>query len=283
MTPNKSVVITGASTGIGEACALRLAGLGFRVFAGVRREADGLALQQKSPDRLTPLLLDVTDPAHIAAAVERVGAAMGASGLAGLVNNAGVAVGGPLEFVPLDELHWQFEVNVIGPVAVSQAFLPLLRQGRGCIVNMSSIGGRSATPFFGPYCASKFALEALTDALRLELQPWGLEVVLIEPGEIATPIWQKSLAVAERLIAKMPPQANELYGPVIDFMLKMISQTEGLSPDEVAQAVAHALTAPRPKTRYLVGRDAKIRVWLERLPTRWRDRLIFSRLPEYGG
>jgi len=282
MPTNKSVVITGASTGIGEACALRLDRLGWRVFAGVRRDADGQALRQKSSERLCPLFIDVTDEASIAQAAVQVRAAVGEAGLAGLVNNAGVAIGGPLEFVPLDELAWQFEVNVIGPMAVTQTFLPLLRQSRGRIVNMSSIGGRSVSPFLGPYCASKFALEALNDSLRLELQPWGIAVVSIEPGEIATPIWQKSQAVAERIIAKMPPQATELYGPAIDFMLKMITNAEGIPADEVAQAVAHALTAPRPKTRYVVGKDARIRVWLERLPTRWRDRVIQSQLPEYG-
>lgn len=281
MSGNNSVVVTGASTGIGEACALRLDRLGWRVFAGVRREADGQALRQKSSERLCPLFIDVTDEASIAQAAVQVRAAVGEAGLAGLVNNAGVAIGGPLEFVPIDELAWQFEVNVIGPVAVTQAFLPLLRQSRGRIVNMSSIGGRSASPFLGPYCASKFALEALSDSLRLELYPWGIDVALIEPGEIATPIWQKSKAVAERIIAKMPPQATALYGPAIDFMLKMITNAAGIPADEVAQAVVHALTAPRPKIRYVVGKDARIRVWLERLPTRWRDRVIQSQLPEY--
>lgn len=281
MSGNNSVVVTGASTGIGEACALRLDRLGWRVFAGVRREADGQALRQKSSERLCPLFIDVTDEASIAQAAVQVRAAVGEAGLVGLVNNAGVAIGGPLEFVPIDELAWQFEVNVIGPVAVTQAFLPLLRQSRGRIVNMSSIGGRSASPFLGPYCASKFALEALSDSLRLELYPWGIDVALIEPGEIATPIWQKSKAVAERIIAKMPPQATALYGPAIDFMLKMITNAAGIPADEVAQAVVHALTAPRPKIRYVVGKDARIRVWLERLPTRWRDRVIQSQLPEY--
>src|SRR5574341_29762 len=178
------IVITGASTGIGEACALYLDELGYRVFAGVRRPSDGETLKAKASARLTPVVMDVTDVASIDRAVETVKQAVGSVGLAGLVNNAGIGVGGPLEVVPLADLRKQFEVNVIGQVAVTQAFLPLLRQGRGRIVNMGSIAGRVVMPFMGPYSASKFALEALTDAMRLEFQPWGIQVSIVEPGAI---------------------------------------------------------------------------------------------------
>jgi NAD(P)-dependent dehydrogenase (short-subunit alcohol dehydrogenase family) len=279
---NKIVVITGASTGIGAACAHRLDQMGFQVFAGVRKISDGEALQQQSRHGLTPLYLDVTEPESIAAAKEVVAAAVGPAGLAGLVNNAGVATGGPLEFVALADLRWQLEVNVIGQVAVTQAFLPHLRQGRGRIINIGSIGGRSASPFLGPYVASKFALEALTDSLRLELAPWGIDVVIIEPGEIATPIWRKGADKIDQILANYPPQAQELYGPIISMMRKMLTKAGGLPADEVAKVVAQALTAKRPKTRYLVGRDAKVRVWLERLPDRWRDKIIAGKLPDYG-
>ncbi|MDX1522432.1 MAG: SDR family oxidoreductase [Anaerolineae bacterium] len=278
----KSIVISGASTGIGEACALRLDKMGYRVFAGVRREADGEALQEKASANLSPIMLDVTDADQIAAAAQTVGEQTGQAGLAGLINNAGVAVGGPLEFVALEDLRWQLEVNVVGQVAVTQAFVPLLRQDRGRVVNMSSIAGRAGNPFLGPYSASKFALEALSDALRVELHPWGIDVIVIEPGEIATPIWQKSLAAAEKRFAKMPPRVNDLYGPVIKMMMKMARNAGGIPADEVAKAVAHAFTAARPKTRYVVGRDAKLRVWIERLPDRLRDRVIISQLPKYG-
>ena len=278
----QAVVITGASTGIGAAAVKRLAGVGFQVFAGVRKREDGAALQQAMGSKVTPLLLDVTNPEQIAAAQATVNAAVGGRGLAGLVNNAGIAVGGPLEFIPLDEFHQQMTVNVYGALAVTQVFLPLLRQATGRIVNMSSISGLAASPFLGPYAASKFALEALSDALRLELRPWGIHVVLVEPGNIATPIWQKGLAFADQLEAKLPPQAQAYYGPIFPFMRAMLTRSRGTPADAVAQVVEQALTAAQPQARYLVGNDARLRTWIERLPTRWRDQLIASRLPKYG-
>jgi len=279
-----SVVVTGASSGIGEACALRLDKLGFQVFAGVRREVDGDALKQKASDWLTPILLDVTDAASIKSAADTIAAALGEAGLTGLVNNAGIAVAGPLEFLPIDELRRQFDVNVIGQIAVTQAFLPLLRRGHGRIVNMGSISGRSALPFIGPYSASKFAMEALTDSLRMELLPWNIPVSIIEPASVATPIWQKSLQAGEKVAAILPPQAHELYGHAIASMSKMVSNIRktapdnGVSADVVARAVVHALTAKKPRTRYVVGITALLRVLLGILPDRTRDQLITKRL-----
>ena len=284
MSTTRSVVITGASTGIGEACALRLDRRGFRVFAGVRREVDGGALKQKASDRLTSIILDVTDPASIKSATAAVALALGEQGLSGLVNNAGIAVAGPLEFLPIDELRQQFEVNVIGQVAVTQAFLPLLRNGHGRIVNMGSIAGKSALPFTGPYCASKFALEAITDSLRMELLPWNIPVSIIEPAYVTTPIWQKSLQAGERTAAMLPPRAHELYGPAIASMRNIVSNirktalNSDVSADIVAQAVEHALTARKPRTRYLVGSAALLRVLLGILPDRTRDHLITQQL-----
>lgn len=280
--PQRAVVITGASTGIGEACAQQLVQAGFHVFAGVRQEADGVALQQRTAGQVTPLVLDVTDAAQIATAQEQVTAIVGAQGLAGLVNNAGIAVGGPLEFLPIAELQRQMAVNVYGALAVTQAFLPLLRRATGRIINMSSISGLAASPFLGPYAASKYALEALSDALRLELRPWGIAVVLVEPGNIATPIWQKGLAFADELEAQLPAQAHAYYGPIFPFLRAMLSRSRGTPAAVVAQVVEQALTARRPQARYLVGHDARLRIWLERLPTRWRDGLIASRLPKFG-
>ena len=184
MATAKSVVITGASTGIGAACALHLDQWGWRVFAGVRKQGDAEALRAQGSARLTPVSLDVTDTVSISTAASAVAGAVGAAGLAGLVNNAGIVVPGPIELLPLSDLRRQLEINVVGQVAVTQAFLPLIRAGRGRIVNMGSIAGRMATPFTGAYGASKFALEALTDALRLELQPWGISVSIIEPGAV---------------------------------------------------------------------------------------------------
>lgn len=278
-----AVVITGASTGIGEACAVLLDGRGYRVFAGVHRDEDGAALRAKASERLTPVLLDVTDEASVAAAAEVVRAALGEDGLAGLVNNAGIAVAAPLEFIPLDALRQQLEVNVIGQVAVTKAFLPLLRVGCGRIVNISSVGGLIASPFFGPYSASKFALEALSDALRGELRPWGLRVVLVEPGAIATPIWEKSLAAADRLIARLPSRAIEYYGKVIPTIRSQAraSGKAGVAPEVVARVVHRALTARRPKTRYLVGKGARIIPLIAALPDRTRDALLARQLPRY--
>ena len=182
------VVITGASTGIGAASARHLDRLGFRVFAGIRKSQDGERLRAQTSSKLTPIRFDVTDDGSIAAAADTIRAALDGDGLAGLVNNAGIAVPGPIETVPLAEARKQFEVNVLGQIAVTQAFLPLLRQGRGRIVNIGSIAGLTATPFLGLYGASKFALEALTDALRVEVRPWGINVSIIEPGAIASSI-----------------------------------------------------------------------------------------------
>jgi NAD(P)-dependent dehydrogenase (short-subunit alcohol dehydrogenase family) len=265
-----AVVVTGASTGIGEATALHLAALGFRVFAGVRRPEDAERLREGGAE---PLQLDVTDSASIDAAAGKVGD----TPLAGLVNNAGVAVAGPLEFLPVDELRHQLDVNVVGQVAVTQAFMPALRRGTGRIVNIGSIGGRVALPLLGPYAASKFAMEAITDSLRRELRPWGMHVAIVEPGAIATPIWSKSRAANEELAAQMPPEAGQLYGKLVDRIRDETTKAaeRGLDPREVAKVVEHALTAARPKTRYLVGREAKLRARAAKiLPDRVFDTLI---------
>lgn len=271
------IVITGASTGIGRACALHLDQLGFSVFAGVRRDADGAALRSAASDRLTPLRIDVTDGATIAAAREQIETAANGGGVRGLVNNAGIGIGGPLEFVPLDDLRRQLEVNVIGQVAVTQAFLPMLRQARGRIVNIGSIGGRMATPFLGPYVASKFALEAITDALRMELRPWGIGVAIVEPGSIATAIWEKAKDTSKQVSDNLSPQGRELYGAAVSSLQETMAEFEkrAIPAERVAKAVTHALLSKRPKTRYLVGTDARIQAALAAVvPDRITDRLI---------
>jgi NAD(P)-dependent dehydrogenase (short-subunit alcohol dehydrogenase family) len=276
-TPSATVVITGASSGIGAACALHLDKLGYAVFAGVRRVEDGARLQALASARLRPLIIDVTDQASIRAAAVTVAEAVGPAGLAGLVNNAGIVIVGPLELMPLDQLRYQFEVNVIGHVAVTQAFLPLLRQAKGRIINMSSVSGRLASPFNGPYAATKHALEALSDSLRGELRPWGIEVCLVEPGSIDTPIWRKAQTLGWALWAELPDEARMLYAEAVATFeaagLKIAAR--GLRPEVVAEAVAEALAANRPQTRYLVGRDAVIQAAAARfIPDRLRDRLI---------
>jgi len=271
-----NVVVTGASSGIGQACALRLDQLGFQVFAGVRNQADGEAVKSKASERLTPVLLDVTSEHSIARAVRTVGEAA----LAGLVNNAGISVSGPLEMVPMALWRKQLEVNVIGQAAVIQAFLPALRSGRGRIVNIGSIAGRSALPYLSPYCASKFALEGLSDSLRMELRQWGIQVSIVEPGGVRTPIWEKSLADANEALSAAPPHLVELYGPMIAKMKAgaMLAEKQASPVEDVVQAVEHALMSAKPKTRYLVGKDARLRIKLNWLSDRTRDSLIIKKL-----
>jgi NAD(P)-dependent dehydrogenase (short-subunit alcohol dehydrogenase family) len=258
-------LVTGASTGIGRACAIHLTGLGYTVLAGVRRDAD-------APPGTEPVRLDVTSEADVAAAAARVGGRLDA-----LVNNAGIAVNGPVEVLPVDEWRRQFEINVIGQVAVTRALLPALLTARGRIVNMSSISGRIAFPIVGPYAASKFALEALTDTLRREVGPHGVQVVSIEPGAIVTPVWDKSRAAGEQLANGMPAEARERYDSVIRALRTHAERVphDGLPPEAVAEVVGRALTARRPRTRYVIGRRARIQAVLARLlPDRAFDALV---------
>jgi NAD(P)-dependent dehydrogenase (short-subunit alcohol dehydrogenase family) len=265
------VLVTGASSGIGQACALRLARAGWHVYGGIRTSEDAVEMRRHGVE---PVELDVTDSALVAGAAETVGPE-----LHGLVANAGIAVAAPLELVPLDELRRQLEVNVVGQVAVVQAFLPALRRARGRVVLMGSVGGRSALPFLGPYAASKHALEAVADVLRVELAPWGIAVAIVEPASVRTSIWTKGAAHAESLREAVSPDARELYAARIErFTQVAMKRGPGVDPDVVAKAVEHALTAARPKARYLVGRDAHIRAWIERLPARLRDRTLAKAL-----
>jgi NAD(P)-dependent dehydrogenase (short-subunit alcohol dehydrogenase family) len=273
-----TVLITGASTGIGKAAALYLAQKGWQVLAGVRKVADAEALRRESLQNLIPLYLDITDQTQIKNAVEVVSQV---GDLTGLVNNAGIAIAGPLEFVPLEEIRRQFEVNIIGHIAVTQAMLPFIRKTRGRIVFVGSIGGRSSFPFFAPYNASKYALEAITDALRVELRPWKIHVSIVEPGVVETPIWKNSLATGASSLAKLPPDAHHLYGPAIEWVQRL-KNVRGVPPEPVAHAIEHALTAKHPRNRYVIGKDAYWRLALEALPDFLRDWLIARYLPPYG-
>ncbi len=276
-TGPRHVLITGASTGIGEACALEMARQGWHVFAGVRRIQDGEALVAQAGAAITPLLLDVTRRDQIAAAEKLVRAAVGDAGLAGLVNNAGIALAGPLEFLPFEEIERQLQVNVLGVIAMIQVFLPLVRMARGRIVLMGSNSGFWSEPFLAAYGASKFALEGIADSLRVELCPWGIEVALVEPGAIHTPIWEKSRIDADRLQAQMTPEAAALYAGPIDAMRSAADKLAKMAipPGRVARAVRQALEARRPKTRYPVGMDSRLQSFLVRwLPDRLRDRIL---------
>ena len=279
-----TILISGASTGIGWSCAKLLAEQGFRVLAGYRNETDADRLRALHP-HIVPLSLDVTSDSSIQAAVLQVETLLAGQGLQGLVNNAGIAVGGPLEFLPITALRQQLDVNVIGVIALTQAVIPLLRQARGRVVNMGSIAGLSALPFVGPYSASKFALEALTDALRVELRPWGIQVSIIEPGVIATPIWDKSMLAALGLPEAESPlpsvsRLDELYGKVLAILKRETQKAaqRGIPSEHVAGAVLHALTAARPRTRYLVGWDAQLRALFNLLPDLLQDWVIIKKV-----
>jgi NAD(P)-dependent dehydrogenase (short-subunit alcohol dehydrogenase family) len=266
-----TVLITGASTGIGQATAHHLKELGFDAVGAVRKDEDAERLGAAG---LRTVRLDVTDSDSIAAAR----AELGDGPLFGLVNNAGIAVAAPIEFLPLDQLRHQLEINLVGQVAVTQRLLPALRAGRGRIVNVSSIGGRVALPLVGAYNMSKFGLEGMSDSLRRELRPQGVDVIVIEPGGVKTPIWQKGNELADDLQADMPPEAQRLYGRMIEALREQtvkIQNERGIEAREVAEAIGTALTAKRPRARYLVGRDAKLRAPAAAvLPDRVMDRLV---------
>jgi NAD(P)-dependent dehydrogenase (short-subunit alcohol dehydrogenase family) len=273
---SRAVLITGASSGIGRASALLLAERGFRVFAGVRQPRDGEALRAEGGAGVVPLTLDVTDGASIAAAVRTVSGALAGRGLDGLVNNAGIATMAPVEYISAEQLRRDFEVNVFGQIAVTQAFLPLIRRARGRIVNMGSVGGHITIPFGGALCASKSAFGSLNDALRLELRPFGIHVAIIEPGAIATPAVGKTMGDVESVIRALPPEGAVRYGDKLRQFSRRGHEREsnGSPPSVVAEVVHHALTARRPRLRYPVGADARTLVTLPRIvPERLLDRL----------
>jgi NAD(P)-dependent dehydrogenase (short-subunit alcohol dehydrogenase family) len=273
----KSVLITGASTGIGRATAMHLDAGGWRVFAGVRKEKDAASLRGVGSERLVPLMLDVTDAGQIAAAAEKIDETVGEAGLDGLVNNAGIGVLGPLETLPIDDFRRQIEVNLTGQVAVTQAMLPAIRRATGRIVFVSSVGGLMALPFGGPYHAAKFGIEAVTDSLRQELRPWRIEVSVIEPGSIDTPIWERGEQIADEVAERAPAAQEELYGRAIEGLrgaMKRIA-ARGIPPEKAAKKIEHALSSRRPRTRYLVGADARGQALASRLlPDRVMDTVI---------
>lgn len=273
---SRAVLITGASTGIGFAAAEKLAAEGWLVFAGARRKEDLERLAQRSP-RIKPVVLDVVDETTILAAREQIETALAGERIEGisLVNNAGIAVVGPVEGVALEDWRRQFDVNLFGLIRVTQVFLPLIRAGQGRIVNLSSVSGLFAAPFFGPYSASKFAVEAVSDALRRELAGSGVEVIVLEPGPIKTPIWDKGLAAKQALKEKLPPFARDLYGERLDRLEKMIEALVrgAIDVTEVTDVLHEVLTVPAPPARRLIAgfaSHAQARI-TQVLPARWVD------------
>jgi hypothetical protein len=279
MAARRSVVVTGASTGIGLACIKTLASDGFHVFGSVRKQGDADRLTKELGTSFTPLLFDVTDEAAVAPGARKVEAALEGGTLFGLVNNAGIAVPGPLIYLKVDDFKHQLEVNLTGQLIVTQAFAPLLGADRarkgapGRIVMISSVGGKNALPFVGPYAASKFGLEGLSESLRRELMVFGIDVVVVAPGAVATPIWDKS-------DVDITPYSNTPYVPALEKMRDFMTANgrKGLPPERIGEAVKTALTAARPKVRYTVAPNP-FQVFLTRvLPRRTVDRMIAGRI-----
>ena len=267
-----SVLITGASRGIGKATASRLALNGWDVYAGVRNAGDGEALVEESGGRIRSIVLDITDADQVGALHHALPRTLDA-----VVNNAGIVVGGPIEGVALSELRRQFEVNVVGQVAVTQAVLPKLRPARGRIVFVSSLSGRISSPMTGAYSGSKFALEAIADALRLELRPWRMPVVLVEPAQTDTDMWRTAEELLENTVGDLSPEMRMLYARHIDGQRVAIPKARKMAApvDGVAETIERALTAKRPRARYVVGRAPRaVAGVLPLLPTRLRDALL---------
>lgn len=264
-TSTRSVLVTGASRGIGRAAAESLAARGWHVFAGVRNPDD-------APPGTTPVIVDLTDDAQVAALRDALPERLDA-----VVNNAGVVVAGPVEALTAEDLRRQLDINVVGQVAVTKAVLPKLRAAGGRIVFVSSVSGRISTPMTGAYTASKFALEAIADAMRVELRPWGIPVSLVEPGAIDTDMWQTAPEMIEETNAALAPEYRELYAGHVDGMRKTVRfiQKQASPPQTVVAAIEKALTADRPKARYVVGVDSRAQLAAKALlPTRVFDALI---------
>jgi NAD(P)-dependent dehydrogenase (short-subunit alcohol dehydrogenase family) len=272
----RHVLVTGASSGIGRATALHLAAGGHHVYAGVRKHADGPVPKQGTAGEITPVLLDVTDDAQIAAAADAIAAHVAGTGLAGLVNNAGIGVFGPLEILPVAQFRRLMEVNVTAQLAVTQAFLPMLRKARGRIIMIGSIGARFTPPFVGPLAASKSALATMGAALRQELAPWDIRVVLIEPASIRSEAVDKLHSDAAHLMSQTQPAQRALYQEAFYRLVDTFGarHQHGSPPEVVANAVARALTTSQPRARYLVGKNSRqMAILAAALPTPVLDRL----------
>lgn len=281
MENNKTILITGASSGIGKSCALYLDKLGFKVFAGVRNETDGENLRNEASERLTPILIDVTDEQSIKTAINIIENETGGK-LNGLVNNAGIGCGGALEVTSITKIREVMDVNVIGLMAVTKAFLPMLREARGRIINIGSTSGFISIPGGGVYAASKFAVRAITDSLRLELKPFDIKTILVAPGAIETEIWDKTLAYKKEMRKAVTPELAELYQSLRNFGDKLPEVIKKIPAIEVAKSVAHALTSKSPKRYYIVGSDARGAARARRLPKAILDWFIMKRIEKLG-
>jgi NAD(P)-dependent dehydrogenase (short-subunit alcohol dehydrogenase family) len=281
MEMNKAILITGTSTGIGKTCALHLDKMGYRVYAGVRKRTDGENLLKEASGRLKPLMLDVTDTESISKAFEMVNEETGGE-LYGLINNAGIGRGGALEVTPIAEIRKVMDVNIIGLMAVTKIFIPLLRKSRGRIINVGSTSAYLAIPGASVYSASKFAVRAFTDSLRLELKPFGIEVILISPGAIKSAIWEKGKAYREKLRESIDPEIAELYSPLRKFGDRLYEIVKPIPSIEVAKIVEKALRVRKPKRYYFVGKDVRSAAKVSRLPKSLLDWIILKRIQKLG-
>ena len=281
METNKAIVITGTSTGIGKACALHLDNLGFKVYAGVRKRTDGDNLKMEASDRLTPIILDVTDEKSINDAVTLIEKETGGQ-VFGLINNAGIGRSGVLEVTPVAEIRKVMDVNVIGLMAMTKAMIPILRKNKGRIINIGSIASFLSSPGASAYAASKFAVLAITDSLRLELKPFGINVVLVAPGAVESEIWEKGKAYKNEMRKNVKPEIVNLYAILIKFGENLINELKKIPADEVAKSVAHALTSAQPKRYYLVGKDAKGGAKASKLPKVILDWMFMKRIQKLG-
>ena len=278
----KSILISGCSTGVGRATALLFSSKGYKVFAGVRKDADAESLRQSDPaGNIEPVMLDITNQSQLDVVVANLDAQLADSGLTALVNNAGIAEGGPLEFIDPDVIRKVFEVNTMGPVILTQRFLPLIRRAKGRIITVGSFSGKVSTPMGGAYSISKYGIEAFNDALRRELAPFGIHVSLLEPGAIATPMLQNAPAKAKKGMQELPEQAREYYRSAFEGFVRYFAQMNenAISPDEAAKVIEHAVESLKPKTRYLVTKDAKLANFMNWiLPDRWFDALVAGQM-----
>ena len=274
------VIITGASSGIGAATARELARRGFHVLAGVRRDQDADAIRRPGVE---PLIIDITNPDHIRALADRVHGDPQRRAVRALVNNAGIGVNVPVEVFAIDEWRRLFEVNSFGHIAVTQTLLPALIRSKGRVINISSVGGKVAMATYGPYAGTKFALEAVSDSLRREIAPLGVQVVVVEPAAVRTKIGDRAIARAQEVASTMTPEQSERYGRLVEAITAQAASAmeSGLSDDAAAKVIAQAVTARKPRTRYTIGREAALLPLLTTLPDRMLDRLLAAALHPY--
>jgi NAD(P)-dependent dehydrogenase (short-subunit alcohol dehydrogenase family) len=281
MENQKTILITGASSGIGKACALHLSNLGYKVYAGVRQEKDGASLKNEATQNLIPVILDVTSEESIAAVSTLISKETGGY-LYGLINNAGIGRGGALEATPVKEIKRLMDINVIGLMAVTKAFIPMLRKAKGRILNIGSTSSLLAIPGASAYSASKFAVRAITDSLRLELKPFGIFVILVAPGAVESKIWEKGQAYKEEMRKQVTPELAELYAPLKRFGERLNESVKKIPAIEVAKVVANAFSKSKPKRTYIVGNDAKGAAFVSRLPKSFLDSMILKRIEKPG-